>query len=265
MTILDEIVAYKREYLKERRAKLPQTTWENMCSTSKYKPLNFPGAIRRKSNDGVRIIAEVKKASPSAGNIADEADPVAQAIDYARGGAQAISILTDKKYFKGNEDYLSLIRDAVDIPVMRKEFMIDPYQVYEARALGADALLLIAAVLSTHELRDLLGLTQSLGMEALVEIYEADELEKIEGLSIQALGVNNRNLKTFEVSLDHTAEILNLLPGNVRDQVAFVSESGIKTIDDVEYMKGLGVDAILVGETLMRSEDPAKLISQFTQ
>lgn len=268
MSILDEIVEYKRGYLAERMAEFPLGEWETRArSMHRSRPaLDFAGALRRRgARSGVRLIAEVKKASPSAGDIADKADPVAQAQSYAAGGAHAISVLTDRKFFKGHEDYLPLIRAALPrTPLLRKEFIIDPYQVFEARALGADAILLIAAILEREELRELLRLANALDMQALVEVYEDEELEKIRDLPVRVLGVNNRDLKTMKVSLEHTAEVLRILPSELREQLVFVSESGIRTMFDVEYLRGLGVDALLVGETLMRAGDPAALIAAFT-
>ncbi|GAB4316053.1 MAG: indole-3-glycerol phosphate synthase TrpC [Candidatus Sumerlaeia bacterium] len=268
MSILDDIVEYKRRYLAERKARIPQQHWEREAQSAAHRrvPLDFASALRRPGPAaGIRIIAEVKRASPSAGDIAPAADPSVQARRYTAAGAHAVSVLTDRKYFRGSEDDLASVREAVgSTPVLRKEFIIDAYQIYEARALGADAVLLIAAILKREELAGLLELTHELGMEALVEIYDEQELERIEGLSVRILGVNNRDLRTFQVALEHTGRVLSLIPPMRREEMVLVSESGVRSAADARFLRRQGADAILVGEALMRAADPAALIREFT-
>jgi len=202
----------------------------------------------------VNLIAEIKKASPSAGVIRDDFDPPAIARQYARAGADALSVLTDERYFQGSLDFLAQARAAVDLPLLRKDFTIYPLQIYEARWAGADAVLLIAAALEAGELGDLLGLANDLGMACLVEVHNADELSKVEAIAVGApgnlLGVNNRDLTTFKVDLETTVTLAARIGGDI----PVVSESGIKTRRDVELVAQAGARAILVGETLMTAE-----------
>lgn len=197
------------------------------------------------------LIAEVKRASPSAGMIREDFDPVAIATTYEQNGAACISVLTDEHFFKGSLEYLKQVRESVGIPVLRKDFILDTYQVYEARAAGADAILLIAECLSDAELGQLNSLAYQLGMQTLIEVYEPKNVERVLKLNPPLLGVNNRNLQTFETSLDHTLSLRSQVPSDV----LLVGESGIHTRDDVLKLQNGGANAILVGESLMRSED----------
>lgn len=198
------------------------------------------------------MIAEVKKASPSKGLIRPDFEPVTIAKTYESAGASAISVLTDEKYFQGSIEYLKSIRQAVDLPLLRKDFVIDAYQIYEARAAGADAILLIVAALSREQLVEFGGLARELGMGALIEVHTAEELDVALSTDEPIIGINNRNLQTFETTLDTTIELASRIPS---DRV-IVSESGIFTRADVERLTAAGVDAILVGESLMREPDP---------
>jgi indole-3-glycerol phosphate synthase len=216
-------------------------------------PRDFVGAIRAKiAARQPAVIAEIKKASPSKGVIREDFRPAEIAATYAAHGAACLSVLTDVQYFQGSPDYLKQARAACSIPVLRKDFMIDPYQVYEARAMGADCILLIAAALSLPRMRELETIAHDLGMAVLVEVHNGEELEQALQLETPLVGINNRNLRTFEVTLDTT---LDLLPRIPKDRVV-VTESGIFTPDDVALMRRNDVHTFLVGEAFMRQPDP---------
>lgn len=219
-------------------------------------PRGFVAALRRTVTIGMpAIIAEIKKASPSKGLIRADFDPVAIARDYAAGGATCLSVLTDEKFFEGHNDYLVAARAACRLPVIRKDFLIDPLQVIEARALGADCILLIAAALSVSQMAELADCAWSLRMDVLVEIHDADELEAVrraELLPRALLGINNRNLRTFETRLETTLELLPKLPAGCE----VVTESGIRNREDIEHLRAAGVHRFLIGESLMRQPSP---------
>jgi indole-3-glycerol phosphate synthase len=199
----------------------------------------------------MRIIAEIKKASPSAGIIRSDFDPVGIARIYERHGAACISVLTDKPFFQGNLEYLASIRSSVSVPLLRKDFILERYQILEARLHGADAVLLIAEILSQADLRRLLRETHALGMHALVELHDAENLESVIDSGAMIIGINNRNLRTFETRLEHTIELSSQVPAGR----CLVSESGIRSYRDVQALQAAGVKAILVGESLLRSPD----------
>ena len=213
---------------------------------------NFLSALQVDGEIG--LIAEVKKASPSKGVIREDFDPVSIARSYESAGASCISVLTDENFFQGHRDYLVQVGDAVKLPTLRKDFIIDPWQVHDARAAGADAVLLIAECLEASQLNDLHCLINELGMTALVELYDRENIEKVMACSPSLVGVNNRDLNTFEVNLEHSIEIRKSLP----DEITFVSESGISSNAEVQRLQAANVDAILVGESLMRSTDIVK-------
>jgi indole-3-glycerol phosphate synthase len=214
---------------------------------------DFVGAIRAKIEAGqAAVIAEIKKASPSKGVIRLDFKPAEIAKSYEQGGAACLSVLTDKDYFQGSPEYLKQARAACDLPVLRKDFMIDPYQVYEARAMGADCILLIAAALGLPEMQALERVAHELGMAVLVEVHNAEELAQAIQLETPLLGINNRNLRTFEVTLQTT---LDLLPSIGKDKIV-VTESGIFTADDVTLMRRYNVHTFLIGEAFMRQTDP---------
>jgi indole-3-glycerol phosphate synthase len=245
--ILDEIMRYHREQLPKIMREVPFADVRALAAVAP-PPVDFYRALAR---PGVSLIAECKKASPSKGLLRADYDPISLAKAYARAGAAAISVLTDERHFQGSLTHLRDIKEMLpQMPVLRKDFLFHPYQLYEARAAGADAVLLIAAVLSTNEMRDLLALSQSLGMEALVEIHTEEELERVLPLSPRILGVNNRNLQTFEVDFANTERLRSRIPAGV----LVVGESGIKTEADIRQMVKAGVDAVLVGESLVRSK-----------
>ncbi len=249
--VLDEIVAHKRTEIAEATQRTPFDVLQKQLSSA--PPVrDFVAALQVASAKfGVGMIAEVKKASPSAGLIRAAFDPVAIAETYAASGAACISCLTDERYFQGRLEYLSAIRQAVSLPVLRKDFIVDRYQVLEARVAGADAILLIAECLDNCQLRDLYFYASELGMECLIELYEPEHLDRILALEAPLVGVNNRNLKTMVTDLDHT---IRLAP-QIVPHALLVAESGIKTRADVERLQAGGCRAILVGESLMRSAD----------
>lgn len=256
--ILVKILKRKREEIDERRAKLPETLLrERLAAASPVR--GFVSAIKRKIAAGeAAVIAEVKKASPSKGVIRESFDPGQIAASYEKGGAACLSVLTDIDFFQGADEYLQQARDACALPVLRKDFIIDPYQVYEARAMGADCILLIVAALDDARMHALSELAQSLGMDVLVEVHDAQELQRALKLNLPMVGINNRNLRTFELSLATTVELLDQIPG----EVVVVTESGIHTPDDVALMRANGVNAFLVGEAFMRAAEPGEKLAE---
>jgi indole-3-glycerol phosphate synthase len=248
MTILDTIVAGKREEIAAARARVPDGELERRLGDA--RPVrDFRAALLR--GPGVQVIAEVKKASPSAGLIRADFDPVAIARTYADNGAACISVLTDERWFQGHLRYLEQVSAVVSVPVMRKDFLLDRYQLLEARAAGADCVLLIAEALPGDELPQLLGQVHELGMQALVELYDADNLTRVLDAGATLVGINNRDLRTMKVRLEHTIELAARVPAGA----CLVGESGIKDSEDVERLRAAGVKAVLVGETLMRCDD----------
>lgn len=246
--ILDEIMHYHREQLPKLKREVPQTELRALATVAP-PPRDFYRAL---SHPGVTLIAECKKASPSKGLLLAHYDPVALARKYERAGAGAVSVLTDDRHFQGSLNHLRDVKESIKIPVLRKDFIFDPYQVYEARAAGADALLLLTAVLEGGELRKLLALTKDLGIEALVEVHTELELSQVLPLEPRIIGINNRNLQTFQVDFDNTAR----LRANIPEGIVVVAESGITSPSDVQKLAAIGVDAILVGESLVKNKDP---------
>jgi indole-3-glycerol phosphate synthase len=246
--ILERIVTAKRQEIERRRSALPLRELEARLPEA-ARVRDFRAALER--GPGLGIIAEVKKASPSAGVLRADFDPVAIARIYEANGADAISVLTDEPFFQGHLAYLTAIRQAVAPPVLRKDFIIDGYQVVEARVAGADAVLLIAEILGAQELPTLLRQIHELGMQALVELYDADNLPRVLDAGAKIIGVNNRNLRTFVTSLEHTIELARAIPADC----CLVSESGIRTHADIIRLEAAGVKAVLIGETFMRADD----------
>ena len=250
--ILDRIVADVRQRLPERKKQKPLEELKRLVDNCEA-PRDFLGALK---GERIEVIAEIKRASPSKGWLCPDMDVATLAGSYALGGAAAISVLTEPNWFKGDLDYLSVIHQAVGLPLLRKDFIIDPYQIYEARSYGADAVLLIASILSSLELSELLDVTRSLMMAALVEIHNESEIEKALNARANLIGINNRNLANFSVDIGTTLKLRPLIP----TEVAVVSESGIKSHNDINILQEVGVNAVLVGETLVSSPDPeAKL------
>src|SRR5688500_1486654 len=259
-TILDKIIRTKYQEVEARRKHTPVEALKERIESA-GRPRNFFQTVTRRPPRGkkaLNLIAEVKKASPSAGVIRADFDPVAIAQAYESAGADAISCLTDEQYFQGRLEYIGQIRDAVALPVLRKDFIIDPYQVYESRAAGADAVLLIAECLEVSQLIDLQILATELSMTCLIEVHDMDNLIRVRDQVIgfplkrySLLGINNRDLRTFKTDLGTTLRMTEL----VEDRSVLVSESGINTIEDIEKLAEAGVSAVLVGESLMRSPD----------
>lgn len=248
--ILNRILQTKHQEVAAASAALPLEALKKQAVAA-GAVRDFVGAIRAKHQAGLAaVIAEIKKASPSKGLIRPDFCPADHARDYERAGAACLSVLTDEPYFQGSPAYLQAARAAVSLPVLRKDFIVDEYQIYQARAWGADAVLLIAAALSADELRRFEAVAHELGMAVLLELHDESELEKCAKLTTPLRGVNNRNLRTFEVSLDQT---LRLLP-ELHDCIV-VTESGIRSRDDVALMRANGVHTFLIGETFMRADD----------
>lgn len=256
--ILNQIVATKREEIALALQKTPLAVMREDAE-SRLLTRDFEGALRRKIAAGLpAVIAEVKKASPSKGVIRADFIPADIAQSYAEYGAACLSVLTDRQYFQGSSDYLKQARASCDLPVLRKDFMIDPYQVYEARAIGADCILLIAACLDDARMAELEAIARGLNMAVLVEVHDRAELERALKLKTPLVGINNRNLRSFEVSLDTTLGMLADVPA---DRL-LVTESGILNSDDVRKMRDHGVNAFLVGEAFMRAKEPGAALAE---
>ncbi len=256
--ILEEIVSDNLQELEARRREFPLAEVKQVA-LKQPPPLDFASALR---GDHIRLIAEVKKASPSRGVIRPDFNPVDIALTYAANGASAISVLTEAKYFQGSLEYLRDIGKALNkkLPLMRKDFIHDPYQVYESRAYGADSLLLIVAILTPEKLGELLVLSNELGMSCLVEVHDEAELEIAIGSGTGIIGINNRDLKTFTVDLGTTGRLRPLVPS---DRIV-VSESGIKNRNDIEKLGEMGVNAVLIGESLISALDIAAKMKELS-
>lgn len=252
MDKLAEICAAKRLHVAARKAATTLTELER-AAAAQTPPRGFRAAIEARVTDGPALIAEIKKASPSKGLIRADFDPPAHARAYQDGGAACLSILTDVDYFQGADSYLSAARAACSLPCLRKDFMVDPWQVLEARALGADAILLIVAALDDETLAEIEAVALGLGMDVLVEVHDATELERAALLKSRLIGINNRNLKTFDVDLRTSFELAARAPDGAR----LISESGIASHGDIARLRDHGIHAFLVGETLMREADVA--------
>ncbi|WP_081137635.1 indole-3-glycerol phosphate synthase TrpC [Halomonas sp. BC2] len=251
-TILTRILARKDQEVAEREQAVSEQDLLALAG-QQSAPRGFIEALNQRIQAGdPAVIAEVKKASPSKGVMREKFHPADIARSYAQGGAACLSVLTDADFFQGHEDYLIAARDACELPVIRKDFITHGYQVTEARAIGADCILLIVAALDDAKLRDLHQQANAMGMDVLVEVHDADELERALALNLKLVGINNRNLHTFDTRLDTTLDLLTRIP----DSVTVITESGIHTRDDVERMRDHDVNGFLVGEAFMREEDP---------
>ncbi|MFA9459456.1 indole-3-glycerol phosphate synthase TrpC [Thiohalorhabdus methylotrophus] len=259
-TILEEILGRKAEELAERRAALPEPELRERLAAGDAPPLrDFMGALQAKERQArPAVIAEVKRASPSAGVIRTDFDPVAIGTAYARGGAAALSVLTDRDFFGGSDDYLRQAREASGLPALRKDFTIDPYQVSEARLLGADCVLLIVAALDDDTLAACLDRAAEEGIAALVEVHDAAELDRALGLGAELVGVNNRDLHTFETRLATSLELADRAP----EGITLVAESGIHSRSDIDQLRSAGIPAFLVGEWFMRAPDPGVALAE---
>ena len=251
---LEEILSLKREeiFLEERRNPL------DSIKRGKGKKFSSKSLKKKLKKKGISVIAEVKKGSPSRGVILEDYFPENIARSYERNGASAISVLTEKKFFLGDDLHLSSIKRLVDLPVLRKDFIISEYQIYQSKKIGADAVLLIARCLERDELEKFIKVAKSIKIECVVEIHDEDDLKKIEGLKIDIIGINNRDLKTFEVSLETSFRLKDLLPSNS----LVISESGIKTSEDIKALKEKGFNGVLIGEVLLKSPSPGEKLME---
>lgn len=259
--ILKKILKTKEEEVADRKSNISLETLQEIANGLE-NPRGFYRALASVAGkQKPAIIAEVKKASPSQGVIREDFKPVEIAMDYAMNGATCISVLTDKEYFQGAEVYLQMVRERCPLPVLRKDFMIDPYQIYEARALGADCILLIVAALEDEQMHQLAQTASDLGMDFLVEVHDRQELDRALKLDTQLIGINNRNLRTFETSLQTTLELSQFIP----DDRLVITESGIHTPENVKQMTDNGIFTFLVGEAFMRAESPGQKMRELFQ
>ena len=256
--ILKKILTRKAEEVASRKQRLPLETLKDIISSTE-NPRGFAATLQSKAQSKKpAIIAEIKKASPSKGVIREDFKPLEIAVDYAMNGATCLSILTDKDFFQGSEAYLQKARERCPLPVLRKDFMIDPFQIYESRALGADCILLIVAALNNEKMHELANLSHELGMDVLVETHDAEELKQALTLDTPLIGVNNRNLRTFETSLQTTLDLQQSIPSDK----LIITESGIHTEEDVQLMLDNEIYTFLVGEAFMRADSPGKKMKE---
>jgi indole-3-glycerol phosphate synthase len=246
--ILDQIVEARRKQLKEEMSLINIEGWKvKLKRPGLHNIINFEKALKK--DNEIAIIGEVKKASPSKGIIRDSFNPVEIANEYKNAGIDAMSVLTEKNFFQGCDEFLVSIRQSNTAPIIRKDFIIDVWQIYQARYIGADAILLIAAILTTEEIKKFLAVAGILGLKCLVEVHNEEELERVLETDASIIGINNRNLQTFQVSLDTTEKLISRIPENK----IVVSESGIENYEDMKRLKKIGVNAVLIGESFMRA------------
>ena len=247
MTILNDIVENTKAKLETKKAELPLAD-----IISKLNELNLPKGAFKESllNKDQAIIAEIKKASPSAGIISEDFDPIKKAKEYEDFGASALSILTEEDFFQGSSEYLKEVKAITSLPILRKDFMVDEYQIYEAKLIGADCILLIASILNDNEIQSFVDLAESLELDYLIEVHDLKELKRVEHFSNAMIGVNNRNLKTFDVDLNNSINLKKAFNGNN----LFVAESGIKSQDDIDTLKAHDIHVFLIGESLMKGD-----------
>ena len=255
MTILDEIAEYTRERISKEKDRMPQAELRQFAESMPKGEFGFEKALR---TDDIAFICECKKASPSKGVIAEEFPYLTIADEYDKAGADAISVLTEPKWFLGKDEYLQEIAEQVSIPCLRKDFTVDEYMIFQAKVFGASAVLLIVSLLPGEIIREYIGVADSLGLSALVEAHDESEIETALDSGARIIGVNNRNLKDFSVDTGNSSRLREMVPPDV----VFAAESGIKTASDVEAMREIGVNALLVGETLMRAEDKQKMLAE---
>lgn len=256
MNILDEIAEFTKGRIEKEIARVPKGEMVRRAEgfAGKLPPFAFETALKNKE---INFICEVKKASPSKGIIAENFPYINIAREYEAAGAACISCLTEPKYFKGSDNYLTDIKQNVNIPVLRKDFTINDYMVYQAKALGADCILLICSLLDEGTLKEYIGICDSLGMSALAEAHNEAEINAAVNAGARIIGVNNRDLKTFKVDISHSARLRKLVPENI----LFVAESGIKTPEDIKSLKNANVNGVLIGETLMKSDDKKSMLN----
>ena len=256
--ILDRIVESKKRILDKSKIECNINSLEDIIGKLP-EALNFKNSLRKQNINDIKIIAEVKKASPSKGIIREDFDPLKIARQYEANNAAAISIRTESEFFMGKLDFLREIKIAVNIPLLRKDFLFDPYQIYEARANGADAVLLIAAILEKSLLEELLFVVKKLSMNALVEVHTKEDLKKVLQTDAEIIGINNRNLNTFDTNIQTSIDLMADIP----ESKVIVTESGIKTKEDIQKLSKAGVDAFLIGESFMRADNPGEMLNSF--
>jgi len=256
MNILDQLAAHARERVEADRRRVPEEALRDQCAA--LGPGNGEAFVQALEKPGLSFICEVKKASPSKGVIAEDFPYVEIARAYEAAGADAVSCLTEPKWFLGSDDIFREIRKTVATPMLRKDFTVSAYQIRQARVMGADAVLLICAILGDRELEEYLALCRELGLAALTEAHDEEEIRRAVACGAGIIGVNNRNLKDFTVDFDNASRLRDQIPAGC----VYVAESGVKTPADVEHLRTIGADAVLVGETLMRAEDPAAMLRE---
>ena len=247
MNILDEIVAKTKSKLEEKKQGLSLEELSSKIDFENLKETNFKKSLQNKAE---AIIAEIKKASPSAGIISDNFDPVLKSKEYESFGASALSILTEEDYFLGNIEYLKDVKAITSLPILRKDFIVDEYQIYESKLIGADCILLIASILNDEELKNFSEIAERLKLDYIIEIHDEEELQRVQHFSNAIIGVNNRNLKTFDVDINNSVELKKIFEG----ENIFIAESGIKSKKDIEYLKQHNINVFLIGESLMKGD-----------
>ena len=257
--ILDQIIKEKKKEIEQAKAKVPLTDLIKNSADFISQVRSFKEAISESGK--INLIAEIKKASPSKGLLREDFEPVEIAKIYKAAGVSALSVLTDRNFFQGDIAYLNLVKDIVNLPILRKDFIIDKYQIYESVCAGADSVLLIAQLLTKEQLKDFIQLCTQLNLDALCEVHSQEDLDKALSVHCEIIGINNRNLDTFEEDLQVTARLIKQIPkGKI-----VISESAIKTAEDVKYLQGLGVNSVLIGEAFMRSEDIGAKVQELMQ
>ena len=247
MNILDEIVAKTKSKLEEKKQGLSLEELISKIDFKNLKETNFKKSLQNKAE---AIIAEIKKASPSAGIISDNFDPVLKSKEYESFGASALSILTEEDYFSGNIEYLKDVKAITSLPILRKDFIVDEYQIYESKLIGADCILLIASILNDEELKNFSEIAERLKLDYIIEVHDEEELQRVQHFSNAIIGVNNRNLKTFDVDINNSVELKKIFEG----ENIFIAESGIKSKKDIEYLKQHNINVFLIGESLMKGD-----------
>ena len=245
MNILDEIVAKTKSKLEEKKQGLSLEELSSKIDFENLKETNFKKSLQNKAE---AIIAEIKKASPSAGIISDNFDPVLKSKEYESFGASALSILTEEDYFLGNIQYLKDVKATTSLPILRKDFIVDEYQIYESKLIGADCILLIASILNDEELKNFSEIAERLKLDYIIEVHDEEELQRVKHFSNAIIGVNNRNLKTFDVDINNSVELKKIFEG----ENIFIAESGIKSKKDIEYLQQHNINVFLIGESLMK-------------
>ena len=247
MNILDEIVAKTKSKLEEKKQGLSLEELSSKIDFENLKETNFKISLQNKAE---AIIAEIKKASPSAGIISDNFDPVLKSKEYESFGASALSILTEEDYFLGNIEYLKDVKAITSLPILRKDFIVDEYQIYESKLIGADCILLIASILNDEELKNFSEIAERLKLDYIIEVHDEEELQRVKHFSNAIIGVNNRNLKTFDVDISNSVELKKIFEG----ENVFIAESGIKSKKDIEYLQQHNINVFLIGESLMKGD-----------